>query len=85
MFGLFQSWFSNFFQRASQPTTVTMSFSNLSGKRISVAVDPTLPVQQQVDLLNKAAGDISWRVSSEGRAEYILNANCPMKNRGMIR
>ena len=83
MFGFFQNLFANFFQRASQPTTVTMSFSNLSGRRVSVAVDPTLPVQEQVNLLNKAAGDISWRVSQNGQAEYILNANCPMKNRGM--
>ena len=83
MFSFFQNLFNSFRQRASQPQTVTMSFSNLSGRRISVAIDPTLPAQEQVNLLNKAAGDISWRVSPNGQASYILNENCPMRNRGM--
>ena len=83
MFSFFQNLFNRFRQRASQPQTVTMSFSNLSGRRISVAIDPTLPVQEQVNLLNKAAGDISWRVSPTGNAEYIRNAvgSCPYSSR----
>ena len=83
MFSFFQNLFNSFIQRASQPQTVTMSFSNLSGRRISVAIDPTLPVQEQVNLLNKAAGDISWRVSPNGNAEYIRNAvgSCPYSSR----
>lgn len=85
MFNFFQSLFQNFMQRRSQPSAVTISFSNMSGKRISVAIDQTLPPQQQVDLLNKAAGDISWRVSPTGQPSYIVNENCPMKNRGMMR
>lgn len=83
MFSFFQNLFNNFRQRAIQPSTITYSFSNLSGRRVSVAVDPSLPVQEQVNLLNKAAGDVSWRVSPNGQAEYILNANCPLRNRGM--
>lgn len=80
MWNFFRQLF-NFNRSYTPPTFATFSFSNTRGQRISVAVDQTLPVQEVVNALNKAAGDISWRVSSEGRAEYIMNATCPMKNR----
>ena len=83
MFNFFQNLFNSLRYRSMQPSTITYSFSNLSGRRISVAVDPSLPVQEQVNLLNRAAGDVSWRVSPDGRASYIPNENCPMRNRGV--
>ena len=63
------------------PTHATFRFSNTRGQRIEVSIDQSLPVSEVVNRLNRAAGDISWRVSPEGRAEYIQNANCPLRNR----
>lgn len=83
MFGFLANLFNRFRQeRMLAPSTSTFTFANTKGQRISVQLDPSLSVGEVVARLNQAAGDISWRISSEGRAEYIASVdNCPMRRR----
>lgn len=85
MFGFFLNFFNFIFRRqpVMPPGQSTYTFANTKGQRVSVQIDTSQPIQEIVNQLNLAAGDISWRVSAEGRAEYIVaaNNNCPMMRR----
>lgn len=81
MFNLFRNWFNAFRQQPPVPSVVTFTFNDVTGKRISVQLDPSLPVQAVVARLNAAGGGPLWRVSAEGRAEFIANNNCPLRNK----
>jgi hypothetical protein len=65
-----------------QTAVATYTFPDVNGKRVSVQLDLNLPVHEAVARLNTAGGGVLWRVTPEGRAEFIQQVgSCPMRNK----